>query len=105
MSSLIVSPLIPRPIPVNTGTLTGELRVDGNIEHNAIQFRFRFTDPCEIAPLLLIVNAAGKTCRYYCTIQDNNAREMVTPIFHPEFNVGQCFTITKIEPLVQFFPS
>ena len=95
--------LVPRSIPVETGSIHGELQVNGNIEHNIVQFRFRFTRAAETAPVCLTVSAAGAAYRYYCTILENDPMEMITPAFNPEFSVGQCFCVTKVEPLVSFF--
>ena len=95
--------LIPHPIPVETDFISGELRVDGNIERNIIQFRFRFTNIPETAPVCLNICTAGKTYRYYCTIPGNDPKEMVSPVFNPEFSVGQCFNLAEIQPLVRFF--
>jgi len=94
--------LIPRPIKVENGSIAGKLRVDGNIENNVIQFRFRFTNTDETAPVCLNLYAAGKIYRFYCTIFENNPKEIVTPVFNPEFAVGQCFYLTGIEPLIRF---
>ena len=94
--------LIPRPIPVDTGSVRGELLVIGNIERNFLQFRFRFSSAAETAPLCLTLSAAGKTYRYYCTIFENDPKEIITPVFSPEFSVGQCFRVSEIEPLVRF---
>lgn len=94
--------LIPHPIPIENGSIRGELRVNGNIEQNIVQFRFRFANTVETAPVCLTVSAAGKTYRYYCTIPETEPPEMVTPLFSPEFSVGQCFCVTEIEPLVCF---
>jgi len=95
--------LIPRPIPVKTDLISGELRVDGNIEENILQFRFRFTNTHETAPVRLTICAGGKIRRYYCTILENDPKEIITPAFNPEFSVGQCFSLIEIEPLVRFF--
>jgi len=78
-------------------------RINGNIERNIIQFRFKFVNTVETAPICLSIYAAGKKYRYYCTIFENDSEEMVTPIFCPEFTVGQCFELIGIEPLIRFF--
>jgi len=94
--------LIPRPIQVESGSIAGKLRVDGNIEKNIVRFRFRFTNAVETAPVCLNIYAAGKKYRFYCTIFENDPKEMVTPVFSPEFTVGQCFILTGVEPLIRF---
>ena len=96
--------LIPRPIQVETDSISGELHIDGNIERNTVQFRFRFHNTMETAPVCLTIAASGKTYRYYCTIQEKKYKEIVTPVFCPEFSVCQCFCLKKVETLVTFFP-
>ena len=98
-----LAPLIPRPILIETNSIAGKLRIDGNIEHNAIQFRFRFYRAVEKAPVCLNIYAAGKTRRYYCTISGKDPKEIRTPVFSPDFTIGQCFRISGIEPLAHFF--
>jgi len=100
---ILLTPLIPRPILVETDSIVGKLRIDGNIEHNAIQFRFRFYRAVEKAPVCLNIHAAGKTYRYYCTISGKDPKEILTPVFTPDFTIGQCFRVSGIEPLVQFY--
>jgi hypothetical protein len=94
--------LIPRPIEVNTGSVSGKLFIEGNIAENSLRFYFEFADPLEAAPLLLAVEAAGKWYRCYCTIRSGSA--VLTPVFHPEFCVGQKFTVKAVDPLARFDP-
>ena len=95
--------LIPRPIPVKTDAIIGELMVKGNIEQNIVQFRFKYENIFETAPVCLTISALGKTYQYYCAILEDNPGEVITPVFTPEFCVGQCFSLLKIQPLVYFF--
>jgi len=95
--------LIPQPIRIKTGSITGKLLVNGNIEYNAIQFRFRFIKTQETVPVRLSICVGGKTYCYYCTILKNAPKEIITPVFSPEFNINQCFTIRNIEPIPRFF--
>jgi len=55
---VILVSLIPQPIQIKTDFIAGKLRINGNIEHNIIQFRFRFTRAAETAPICLTVSAA-----------------------------------------------
>ena len=100
---MVLATLIPCPIQIETDFIAGKLRINGNIEHNVIQFRFRFAKGFETAPVCLKVYSEGKTYRYYCTILKKATKEMITPIFTPEFAVGQCFRVTGIDPIVHFF--
>jgi hypothetical protein len=81
------------------------LSIEGDIAYNTIQFRFRFSDPLTVSPVLLVIQAGGKKYRYYCTIRDETGPVMETPAFHPEFYVGQQFTITTVEPIARFVQS
>jgi hypothetical protein len=105
MTSAILFPLIPAPLTVKTDTLSGELHIEGNLERNTIRFRFRFADSLEVSPLLIVIDAGSKTYRYYCIIRDVNTPVIETPVFHPEFNVGQQFMVTAVEPLARFLQS
>jgi hypothetical protein len=93
-------PLIPRPIEVNTESISGKLYIDGNIAENTVRFHFEFADPLEAAPVFLSIEAAGKQFHSYCIIRDERAVQ--TPVFHPEFCVGQRFCVKVVEPLARF---
>ncbi|MCL2196889.1 MAG: hypothetical protein FWB77_04675 [Treponema sp.] len=98
-----LKPLIPRPISVETSLISGILMIDGNIEQNVIQFRFRFLKTEETAPIGLSVYAAKRMHRFYCTIYDIDSAEIVSPVFDPGFTVGQSVSLIKIEPLIKYF--
>ena len=95
-------PLIPRPIPVDTEFVSGNLFIEGNLEHNYIRFRFCFTEPKETAPIAVSVMAAGKRYVHNCIIRNQVNHEVETVVFHPEFFVGQQFMVTGVDPLVEF---
>ena len=95
-------PLIPRPIPVDTESVRGNLFIDGNLELNYIRFRFCFAIPKETSPLAVSVMAAGKKYFHNCIIRNQVNDEVETVVFHPEFYVGQQFMITGVDPLVEF---
>jgi hypothetical protein len=97
--------LIPAPLSIRTDALSGTLRIEGDIARNVIRFRFRFSDPLAVAPVLLALRAGGKNYRCYCAIRDETGPIMETPAFHPEFSVGQQFIVTAVEPLVRFMES
>jgi hypothetical protein len=90
--------LVPEPLKINTGLISGKLFIEGNISKNIIYFRFEFSPAFEPAPVLIQINASEKSYRYYCTILAD--KSVSTPVFHPEFNVGQQIFITTVEPVV-----
>ena len=92
--------LVPGPILFNGSFLTGKMFISGNLAENALQFRFEYAPFQETAPILIKVQAAGKLYRYYCSILSGNS--VWTPVFHPEFCVGQEFHLFAIEPIIQF---
>lgn len=94
--------LIPRPLCVETGSISGILMVDGNIEQNVIQFRFKFSKTDETAPVRLSLLTAQRLHHFYCTIYDLKAGEIVSPVFDPGYAVGQCVSLIKVEPLIDF---
>ena len=102
MYAPFIYPLIPRPIQVETGSVRGELFIEGNLEHNYVRFRFCFTEPKDVAPLAVLVRVEGAEYVYNCTIRDYEKNEVKTAVFHPNFFVGQQFAVTGIEPLVKF---
>jgi hypothetical protein len=105
MNSTDLFSLIPAPLSIKTDAVSGMLSVEGDIAHNVIRFRFRFSDPLATAPVLLVIRAGGKNYRCYCTIRDETRPIMETPAFHPEFSVGQQFIVTAVEPLIRFIES
>jgi len=96
---IILNSLIPEPIRINTGLINGKLFIDGDIYENIIKFSFEFICSSYTAPVLLLIEAEGKQYRYYCNIR--SGASVSTPVFHPEFNVGQQFFIINAEPVVQ----
>jgi hypothetical protein len=95
-------PLVPQPLPVDTGLVRGKLFIEGSLEYNYVTFRFRFTDPKEAAPPAVSVRAANRTYLYYCTIRDGKSPEVRTPVFHPAFSIGRQFTVSGVVPLAAF---
>jgi hypothetical protein len=104
MINPVLYPLIPRPLEIRTGALEGKLLIDGSIERNIIRFSFVFTRPQELAPLRISVSAGRQGFRYYCLQRDEKTGTTSTPIFEPEFCVGQRFSVTAVEPLAEFSP-
>jgi hypothetical protein len=104
MKQLKLYLLTPRPLPVETPLLKGELSIEGSVESNVIRLCFHFDTSCQICPLAVTVRAAGQDFRYYLIIRDENAATVKTPVFHSEFYVGQRFDVMVVEPLAQFFP-
>jgi hypothetical protein len=98
-------PLIPAPLPIKTCAVAGTLHIEGDMTRNIVRFRFQFSRPFEVSPVLLVIQAGGKKHRYYCTIRDETGAVMETPAFHPEFCVGRRFTITAVEPVAWFIQS
>jgi len=94
--------LIPRPIFVDTESITGRLYIEGNLEFNYIRFRFCFTEIKETAPVIISVKAINKIYSYNCTIYSYQKSEVKTTVFHPEFNINQQFDVISIEPLVKY---
>lgn len=90
--------LVPEPLKINTGLISGNLFIEGNISKNIINFRFEFGSAFKPAPVLIQIEASEKSYRYYCTIM--TGKSVSTPVFHPEFNVGQQIFITSVEPVV-----
>jgi hypothetical protein len=105
MNSTDLFSLIPAPLPIKTDALSGTLSIEGDFVRNVIRFRFRFSDPLAAAPVLLAIRAGGKNYRCYCAIRDETEPIMETPVFHPEFSVGQQLIVTAVEPLVRFIKS
>jgi len=93
--------LVPEPLKINTGLMSGKLFIEGNIFENIINFRFEFSGLFKPAPVLIQIDASGKSFSYYCTIMAD--KSVSTPVFHPEFNVGQQIFITTVEPVVRLF--
>jgi len=91
--------LVPEPLKINTGLISGKLFIEGNISKNIINFRFEFSSSFKPAPVLIQIEASGKSYSYYCTIL--SGKSVSTPVFHPEFNVGQQIFITAVEPVVR----
>jgi hypothetical protein len=105
MKDIILYTLIPRPLSIKTDIVQGMLSIEGNIEHNIIHFRFVFSHKNETSPLCLVINVADSQYTYYCLIRDLDIGTVETPLFHPEFGIGQQFKITAVKPLVDFFPT
>ena len=97
-------PLLPRPLDICSDSLCGKLLIEGNLEQNTIRFSFEFTGSTALVPVLIDIRAAGKAHRCYCLIQDAGRRIMASPVFTPEFCVGQQFTINAVEAIARFIP-
>jgi len=102
MYTPFLSSLIPRPIAVNTDLIRGELFIEGNLEYNYLRFRFCFAEPGETAPIAVSVKAAGEKYTYNCILRSYAACEMKSETFHPDFFIGQQFTVVSVDPLVEF---
>ena len=102
MYTPFLSPLIPIPIVVDTGLIRGKLFIDGNLEYNYVRFRFCFAEPGETAPIAVSVKVAGKKYVYNCIFRRYAKYEVETEVFHPEFFIGQQFTVIGVDPLVEF---
>ena len=99
-----IIPLIPQPLDICDNSLCGKLFIEGNIEQNTIRFSFEFSGSGTVAPVVLDICAAGTTHRCYCAIRDAARPVMASPVFTPEFCVGQQFTINAVETLARFIP-
>ena len=95
-------PVIPRPIQVKTESVLGELFIDGCLEYNYVRFRFCFTEPKDVAPLVVSVRVKDKEYVFRCNIRDYEKHEVKTDAFHPEFSIGREFVLTGVEPMVKF---
>ena len=99
-----IVPLVPQPLDICDNSLCGKLFIEGNIEQNTIRFSFEFSGSAAVAPVVIDIWAEGKTHRCYCVIRDAGRRVMASPVFTPEFCVGQRFTINAVEALARFIP-
>jgi len=101
MVKSFLNPLIPQPIKVETEFVKGNLDVEGNLEHNYIRFRFRFNDPLETSPLIIIILAQGKEYKHNCLHCNYEKNEVETEVFRPDFSIFSQFSIENIEPMAK----
>ena len=104
MQETTVYPLIPKPLAIETESVSGNLFIEGNLGSNYLLFRFHFNQDTMLVPLVISVQAAGKLHQLYCLIMDYSCHTVKTPMFCPEFFIGQKFTVTNVETLVHFQP-
>ena len=100
MNTGILYPLTPQPIAIRTGTLSGNLFVDGNVADNLLLFRFKFDIAAATVPLRIQIKVLQDVYHYFCDIRDFSNPIMKTPVIKPEFSLKNEIKILKIESLV-----
>jgi hypothetical protein len=101
----ILSRLLPGPIAIQENGIAGRLFVDGNLEGNALLFRFLFDKPDEIVPVYLDVRIAGKDYRYLLSGRDLTNPMVKSPVLTPDASIADGLEIMGINPLVSVFCS
>jgi hypothetical protein len=97
-----LEPLVPVPIVINGGVFSGKLMIDGNLDTNAVLFRFKFDDPVKVVPVLVRIQVLEKTYEFFCDCRDPYNFLVKTAVLNPEFSLRNKIKIIGVEPLVTY---
>ncbi len=93
-------PITPHPFKIQTADILGLLYIEGSMEENLLEIRFRFVrySPCFLQVSIEVNNSKIFECR--CTSLDFERKSVSSGVFHPSFSISLPLKIVSVTPLV-----